>query len=177
MGLGILFLCFVEKVYADEVIPVINAGFEEPFVGDGGYRSTGITGWEVVGDDGGGGVYNPYTEDFLWPPEGRNVFLLSNGKLTQSIDTIIEAGVIYRLEVMVGNYAGFPTQYALTLKSGETVLATWQGNSATNSWFINVVLDYIPTQGDGGSRGSLSIYYTRWTVLILLSALWQLGYR
>ena len=87
-------------------IPVVNAGFENPTLADGG-STPSAPGWVSI-PAGNSGIQNPTT--LIFPseaPEGQNVAYINTlpnqtSILEQTLSTTIAPDIIYTLEVDVG---------------------------------------------------------------------------
>jgi hypothetical protein len=129
-----------------EEVAIVNPGFEDPVLDDGGWTSR-PTGWEEgwYEPDGwpswpsyvwGAGATNPdagYGYDGI-APEGENVAYVTpdltyDGGLHQILADTLQADMIYELSVLVGNPGGYngglPTcDYRIELLAGGVVVAT-----------------------------------------------------
>jgi HpiC1 cyclase/PEP-CTERM motif len=149
------FMIFGHTVAHATLIPIINAGFEDPDVdvaagaltcgGTGGCYTTGsFTGWTVTGS---GGVFDPskYAPAGYSAPEGDQVAYSSGGMLSQVLSVGLEANMVYTLDVLVGDRAdtGFPG-YEVQLLAGGNLLASVNETmfSPANGSFIDAHLEY-----------------------------------
>ncbi len=120
-------------------IPIVNAGFEDPVMGDGGWQF-GATGWTETG--AGGGVWNPGPGWTGYPdpesdqiPEGEQVGWVNgdSGGLTQVLAATLTADTQYTLTVQVGNSWYYTSgDYVIELLAGGSVLASFGENAESN---------------------------------------------
>lgn len=133
----------VPQLVCGDVIPVENAGFEDPVLRDNGYVDF-APGWDLynpaeIFPGGIHGCVNPPTDAYPdEAPEGENVgwvYLLTVEEeavlgLSQTLKATLQADTTYTLTVLVGNpdiydglleLEGFPG-YRIELRAGETVL-------------------------------------------------------
>jgi hypothetical protein len=110
------------------MIPVVNAGFENPVLADGDYGfSLDNQGWGYFANGGDIGPWNPATTDYPGQaPEGLNVGWAEPGNgvpggFAQVLTATLTAGMTYTLTVEVGDaltYTG--GGYAVQLLAGGT---------------------------------------------------------
>jgi len=118
------------------MIPVLNAGFEDPVLDEDGYTWGDVPGWTLVGGEAtgveGSGVWSVTLADFdpVIAPEGENVLFteylpegIAKG-VTQVLTETFAADTDYTLTAEVGNsnyyYNG---GYSVQLLAGGTVIA------------------------------------------------------
>ena len=127
----VLVLSVTGTASADQLaITVLNAGFEDPVLGDDGWTWLDTPGWAQVGGEGAG-VWNVTIGDFdpVIAPEGQNVVYTENAPtgvangVAQILTDTFAANTDYMLTAEVGNsweyyYAG----YSVQLLAGGTVI-------------------------------------------------------
>ena len=151
-------------------VTIVNSGFEEAVLADGGWESTppawtngyydvtAPTVW-VVGDSGGG-AYNPTAVDGYGgvAPEGNNVLLATSGAgydkgMSQVLSGNLQANTQYDLSALVGNPSLWnfaqnesttTADYRIELLAGGVVLASDTGDSPVDhtTSFITAGLTY-----------------------------------
>ncbi len=149
------------------LIPVINAGFEAPVLGDGQYQE--LLGWDLS-EYVDGGAYNPPTAAYpAEAPEGNNVaWLWDEGAsvyMSQTLLSVLTANTHYTLEVEVGDpldydgfgMTGFPG-YRVELLAGGTVLS-FDNNTLniTEGTFETSVVTFFAPSGHANLGDALEI--------------------
>lgn len=106
-------------------IPVVNAGFENPVVGEGLSSSGAVPGWVRLGTSFT--IINPTAVMFSGQaPEGENIAELAGASsLTQTLSATLDVNTTYTLTAQVGDrtlltFAG----YSVELLAGGTVIAS-----------------------------------------------------
>ena len=97
-------------LFAATPITVVNAGFEDPVLGDDS-SSTTITGWSVFASASFAGAWNPPASDYpLGAPEGLNVGSVYDSQAFSGFSQVLQgaegqfqADTTYELKVKVGN--------------------------------------------------------------------------
>ena len=121
----------IRPASADEqIIPVPNAGFEEPILADDAYTWLDIPGWTLVGGEGSG-IWYVTSADFdpVVAPEGQNVLYTENavgdaGGVAQVLTETFAADTDYTLTVEVGNsWYYYFSGYSVQLLAGGVVIA------------------------------------------------------
>ena len=121
----------IRPASADEqIIPVPNAGFEEPILADDAYTWLDIPGWTLVGGEGSG-IWYVTSADFdpVVAPEGQNVLYTENavgdaGGVAQVLTETFAADTDYTLTVEVGNsWFYYFSGYSVQLLAGGVVIA------------------------------------------------------
>ena len=117
------------------MIPIINAGFEDPVLNDNAFTSNSIPGWEGtdLAAPNNFGVFNPAPTFFPnEAPEGSNVAYIERGAVFQTLSEVLTANTMYTLEVLVGDSLIDPLPgFAVQLMAGGTVLAEATSPSPT----------------------------------------------
>ena len=143
------------KITVSEVSPIsiaiVNAGFENPLLGDNRFTNNAIPGW--TGTDSGAtnnfGVFNPPT--FFFPaeaPEGQNVAYIERGAIFQTLTDTLTPGD-YTLTVRVGDSLIDPdSPFMVQLRAGSTVLAQTSTPGPANGTFTMVTVNYSAGVGD-----------------------------
>ena len=112
-------------------IPVTNAGFEDPALGEGDYTWLDIPGWTQVGGEAAG-VWSVTLSDFdpVVAPEGRNVLYTENAPagvangVAQVLTETFAANTDYTLTAKVGNsWFYYYSGYSVQLLAGGIVIA------------------------------------------------------
>jgi len=151
-------------------VPIINAGFEEPYYANpGGWSEGAPTGWTQIGEGYGNvGVWRVTSDDFrpVVAPEGQNVAYTETPYLGQSwvgleqtLNWEFAAGRNYTLTVDVGNsWEYYFSDYRVQLLAGDTVIA--QDNSTLHpdwrKWATSTVeFTYDPLNFDDSLVGEL----------------------
>lgn len=162
-------------------LSVFNAGFEEPIIGEGGFNSNVLPGWELYdpfnltsASIGGGepifGVYNPTPDVYAnEAPEGNNVgyvyltYPSGSGAvgISQTLTSVLTANTKYTLQVEIANIPpvngftnldGFPG-YGIQLLAGGNLLTQDLNNlSIPEGAFVTSSISYI-TSGDSPNLG------------------------
>lgn len=127
-------------------ISIVNAGFESPTIGDGGFTIGTIPGWTINNTDSG--VYNVDAFRFaggVEAAEGQNVAYNNGSTIAQILSTNLTANRNYTLRVMVGDRidTDFPG-YSIQLLAGGVVLATENSLNPVNG-YLESVLTYTST--------------------------------
>ena len=112
------------------MIPVTNAGFEDPVLAEDDYTWFDVPGWTISGM-GGSGIWHVTSTDFdpVVAPEGQNVlytdrFLGEVGGVAQVLTETFAANTNYTLTVEVGNsWWYYNGGYSVQLLAGGTVIA------------------------------------------------------
>lgn len=114
-------------------LAIVNAGFETPALGDGGFTNGAITGWTATGT-AARGVLNPTTAQLVAPTEGVQVAYLDGGgtavTLSQTLAATVVAGETYVLETDFAYRLNLPTTqppFTLELLAGGNVVASFSG--------------------------------------------------
>lgn len=104
---------------------IINANFENPVYGPGGFGSSGTTGWEHYAGSGAWGSFHPTMGTWGYTaPEGNQVLYTNARTVQQTIAEVVEEGLTYTLEVEVVNRPTFGSMnYIVELVFGDTVVA------------------------------------------------------
>jgi hypothetical protein len=138
----------VEQAAANS-IPVGNAGFENPLLGDGGFTGS-IPSW-VVGDGvSDAGVFNPNAEYPGRIPEGQNVAFSKDPTISQVLGASLQANSLYTLQVDIGHRNNEPTLpgYAVELYAGGTLLASESSLAPGPGTFLTSVVSYFASPSD-----------------------------
>ncbi|MCB1976672.1 MAG: hypothetical protein R3E36_01795 [Nitrosomonas sp.] len=127
-------------------LPIVNAGFELPALGDGSFTSNIIPGWNGTDTNAiwNFGVYNPPIGYFpRQAPEGFNVAYIERGAIYQILSSELAMDTDYRLSVFVGDSLVDPLPgFAIQLRAGGEVLAETTGPSPLNGDFQLITLNY-----------------------------------
>jgi len=155
-------------------VPIVNAGFEDPILGEGGWTST-PTAWTngyydvtapgvwVVGDSGSG-AYNPTAADGYGgvAAEGYNLMAATSSAgydkgMNQVLSATLQANTQYELSALVGNPFLFngstaTADYRIELLAGGVLLASDTGPSPADdtTWTVARL-----TYDSGGSPAQL----------------------
>jgi hypothetical protein len=114
----------------DQIIPIPNAGFEDPVLADDSYTWLDIPSWTLVGGEGSG-IWHVTSADFdpVVAPEGQNVLYTENavgdaGGVSQVLTETFAADTDYTLTVEVGNsWFYYFSGYSVQLLAGGVVIA------------------------------------------------------
>jgi hypothetical protein len=115
---------------APPLIPIVNAGFEDPVLDEDGWTWLDVPGWTWVGGEGPG-IWHVTSTDFdpVVAPEGQNVLYTENavgdaGGVAQVLTDTFAANMEYTLTVEVGNsYYYYNGGYSVQLLAGGVVIA------------------------------------------------------
>ncbi|MGE0336308.1 MAG: hypothetical protein AB7O21_13785 [Gammaproteobacteria bacterium] len=125
-------LILVSGAAAGAPVSIVNASFETPVLGDGGFTLSSITGWSYSGSVAHG-VFNPTPSGLVSPPDGAQVAFLDGGgtpvSLTQTLSAVLAAGESYVLEADFAyriNCCLTPT-FTLALLAGGSPVASVTG--------------------------------------------------
>jgi hypothetical protein len=129
------------------LIPIVNAGFEDPALVDGHFTLNSIPGWTGVGPEWG--VYNPGSAVIPGEaPEGANVaYIVGSGEIYQTLTAALTQGS-YHLSLQVGDAFGYTSPYEVQLRAGGSILAQASTPVPGDGTFTLVNLDYIASAGD-----------------------------
>lgn len=130
---------------------IVNANFENPVYGPGGFGTSGTTGWEHYAGTGAWGSFHPTIGTWGYTaPEGTQLLYTNNRTVQQTLIDVVEEGLTYTLEVDVINRPIYGSMnYIVELVFGDTVVAFDHaslvppvGGSLTST------LTYTPIAGD-----------------------------
>jgi len=125
-----LVLAVTGTALADQIIPVPNAGFEDPVLAEDDWTWLDVPGWTWVGGEGPG-IWRVTNADFdpVVAPEGQNVLYTENavgdaGGVAQVLTETFAANTDYTLTVEVGNSnCYYNAGYSVQLLAGGVVIA------------------------------------------------------
>ena len=127
---GSLHIDNIQLVKPPAMIPVPNAGFEDPVLAEDDWSWLDVSGWTWVGGEGPG-IWHVTSADFdpVVAPEGQNVLYTENavgdaGGVAQVLTETFAANTDYTLTAEVGNsYYYYFAGYSVQLLAGGTVIA------------------------------------------------------
>lgn len=141
-------------------VPVVNASFEDPVLGDGGHTNTMPAPWVLAGF---GGVINPTSGQVTTVPDGQNIAWMNNpGSLTQVLGDVLGDNT-YDLSVSVlqRNDISGTFGYLIELLAGGTVLTSTSGVSTGSGFLLVESLQYVSSAIDPLLGQALGIRLTR----------------
>ena len=125
-------LILVSAAAAGAPVSIVNASFESPVLGDGGFTTASIDGCSYSGSVAHG-VFNPTPSGLVSPPDGAQVAFLDGGgtvvSVTQTLSAVLAAGESYVLEADFAyriNCCLTPT-FTLALLAGGSPVASVTG--------------------------------------------------
>lgn len=130
-------------------INLVNPSFEDMALNDNQVSSS-LPGWTITGV---AGTYNPGLGQFSQPvPHGNNTAYVNAGSITQTTSTVVQAGVVYSLQVSVGDrtFVGFPGFKVQILADNDVVTSvnSQDVNGPANGQFITVNAAYSADVSD-----------------------------
>ncbi len=130
-----------------DMIPILNAGFENPVLTNGNFTRVAPPEWTLTG---AGGSFNPAAASFPGEaPEGQNTAYLHLGTLSQTLVDLLQPGV-YTLQIDIGDsvFTAFPG-YMVELLAGSVVLAKDDNTLVPlNGTFLTSTLVFAATASD-----------------------------
>ena len=112
-------------------LSVVNASFELPALGDGGFTTVTPPGWVAFSTSSSIGVFNPTSGQLATPSDGVQVAYINpfanGGGIQQILSDTLASGGHYLLQADFAyrkDCCGAPA-FALELLAGDTVLATF----------------------------------------------------
>ncbi len=110
---------------ASAQLTIVNARFEEPAYGPGGFGSSGTPGWVLHSGSGSWGSFHPTMSSWGYTaPEGKQLLYTNGVVCQQTLADVVEEGMTYTLEVDVVNRPIYGSmKYIIQLVFGDTVVA------------------------------------------------------
>lgn len=119
MLVSVMLLCGCATVFGT-LVPLQNAGFEQPVLAEGALNTTTLTGWSLDIAGRAFRVWNVEASYPVQPTEGSNLMWLapagSSCQISQITAAAIEAGKQYTLQfdaAMVSSFGGTPSYVAI----------------------------------------------------------------
>lgn len=139
---------------------VINASFEDPVQGPGGFNASGVPGWSAVESIGAWGAFHPTVASWGYTAShGNQVLYINGGTVQQATNSVLNVGGTYTLMVDVVRRPDFGTDnYAVRLLVGDTVIAEDISTlTPAPGDFATSVLTYTVLDGDPLAGQNLTI--------------------
>jgi hypothetical protein len=143
-------------------LTINNWSFENPPQNVNQFTTGSITGWTQVGGSNQWGVWRPVGASYFSSvPDGLQVAWTHSAGLSQTLADTVQPSTIYTLKVAVGDWdrSLYSHGYNITLKAGDTVLASLSGDTYAipQHEFVDKELSYTSTSSDPNIGKALTI--------------------